>query len=70
MAARGLLALLGTIASLLLFTPTCASLEPRQAEDVLFSVLDVFVPPADYFIPKVLYGRTVQLADGTLLATW
>ncbi|GAB0134179.1 hypothetical protein EsDP_00002561 [Epichloe bromicola] len=30
----------------------------------------IFNPPADYPTPRTLYGRTVQLHDGTLLATW
>lgn len=30
----------------------------------------IFVPPADYTNPGVLYARTVELWDGTLLATW
>ena len=30
----------------------------------------VFSPPSDYLIPRVLYARTVQLEDGSLLATW
>ncbi|KAI6714493.1 hypothetical protein PZA11_000672 [Diplocarpon coronariae] len=30
----------------------------------------IFTPPSDYRKPKTLYSRTVQLEDGTLLATW
>lgn len=30
----------------------------------------IYVPPSNYNTPKTLYGRTVQLEDGTLLATW
>lgn len=73
MAARGWLALLG-ITLFLLLTSTSASpidlLVERQSDDVIFSFREIFVPPSDYDIPKTLYGRTVQLADGTLLATW
>jgi len=38
-----------------------------------FSTFDevvVFVPPANYTDPKVLYARTVLLENGNLLATW
>ncbi|KFY82926.1 hypothetical protein V500_10253 [Pseudogymnoascus sp. VKM F-4518 (FW-2643)] len=35
-----------------------------------FSQQTIFVPPRDYNTPKTLYGRTAQLEDGTLLATW
>jgi hypothetical protein len=30
----------------------------------------IFTPPANYTDPRVLYARTVELFDGTLLATW
>ncbi|CAK7201861.1 hypothetical protein SEUCBS139899_004576 [Sporothrix eucalyptigena] len=30
----------------------------------------IFTPPITYTSPRVLYPRTVQLGDGTLLATW
>ncbi|CAK7222369.1 hypothetical protein SBRCBS47491_004843 [Sporothrix bragantina] len=30
----------------------------------------IFTPPNTYTSPRVLYPRTVQLRDGTLLATW
>lgn len=73
MARSGFSALLG-IAFLLLPTWTSASplveLDNRQTDDVIFSFREIFVPPSDYNIPKTLYGRTVQLADGILLATW
>lgn len=35
-----------------------------------FSDNVIFVPPSDYNTPKVLYARSVELQDGTLLATW
>lgn len=66
------MALLGIVLTLL-STLTSASpveLDKRQTDDVIFSFQEIFVPPSDYNIPKTLYGRTVQLADGTLLATW
>ena len=30
----------------------------------------IFTPPSNYTDPRVLYARTVELRDGTLLATW
>jgi hypothetical protein len=41
-----------------------------EKRDVIVTFNDIYVPPSDYNIPKTLYGRTVQLSDGTLLATW
>lgn len=38
---------------------------PRTFSDVV-----IFVPPPNYTDPGVLYARTVELGDGTLLATW
>ncbi|KAL3421094.1 bnr asp-box repeat domain protein [Phlyctema vagabunda] len=38
--------------------------------DSIFSFKTIYVPPSSYNTPKTLYGRTAQLADGTLLATW
>jgi len=35
-----------------------------------FSNVTVFVPPANYTDPQVLYARTVELEGGVLLATW
>lgn len=73
MVTRGLLALLGFTCCALFPTWTTASpveLEQRQTDDAIFSFREIYVPPSDYNIPKTLYGRTVQLADGTLLATW
>lgn len=35
-----------------------------------FSDVTVFVPPANYTDPRVLYARTVELEEGVLLATW
>lgn len=35
-----------------------------------FSNNVIFVPPSNYTDPRVLYARTVELSDGTLLATW
>ncbi|KAK3941308.1 glycoside hydrolase family 93 protein [Diplogelasinospora grovesii] len=35
-----------------------------------FSNKVIFTPPTNYTDPRVLYSRTVELLDGTLLATW
>ncbi|KAL5344292.1 hypothetical protein ACLOAV_010721 [Pseudogymnoascus australis] len=35
-----------------------------------FSQQTIYVPDRNYTTPKTLYGRTAQLKDGTLLATW
>lgn len=60
-----------TFALLLKWTSASpVELDERQTDDAIFSFREIFVPPDDYNIPKTLYGRTVQLADGTLLATW
>lgn len=43
---------------------------PKKCAVTEFSQQTIFVPPRDYNTPKTLYGRTAQLEDGTLLATW
>lgn len=35
-----------------------------------YSDVTVFDPPSDYTVPRTLYARTMQLADGSLLSTW
>jgi len=35
-----------------------------------FTKKTIFAPPSNYTDPRVLYPRTVELSDGTLLATW
>jgi len=35
-----------------------------------FNKKTIFSPPSNYTDPRVLYPRTVELSDGTLLATW
>ncbi|KAJ9626431.1 hypothetical protein H2203_004063 [Taxawa tesnikishii (nom. ined.)] len=42
----------------------------RPSAPSTFSNVTVFVPPSNYTDPRVLYARTAQLNDGTLLATW
>lgn len=45
---------------------------PKQAAKTpaTFSQRVVFTPPSNYNDPRVLYARTAQFDDGTLLATW
>ncbi|EKD19185.1 uncharacterized protein L3040_009373 [Drepanopeziza brunnea f. sp. 'multigermtubi'] len=43
---------------------------PTPMNYVNVSSKTIYVPPSDYNSPKTLYGRTIQLHDGTLLATW
>ncbi|KAF3763310.1 family 93 glycoside hydrolase [Cryphonectria parasitica EP155] len=58
-----------TTVLILLYWTGCVAAE-NDKRDVIVTFNDIFVPPSDYIVPKTLYGRTVQLADGTLLATW
>jgi hypothetical protein len=47
------------------------SAAPQQSKaPATFSQRVVFTPPSDYNDPRVLYARTAQFKDGTLLATW
>ncbi len=46
------------------------AIEERAVTYTPVSFKTIYVPPSTYNTPKTLYGRTVQLADGTLLATW
>ena len=43
---------------------------PQEQAPSTFSQRVVFTPPANYDDPRVLYARTAQFADGSLLATW
>ena len=51
---------------LLFITPFSTSLSAPQT----FSNVTIFSPPSNYTDPRVLYARTVELANGDLLATW
>jgi hypothetical protein len=42
----------------------------KKADQPTFSRNVIFTPPANYNDPRVLYTRSAQLADGSLLATW
>jgi hypothetical protein len=56
-----------SLASLLLGSVLAA---PGLAPFSTFSNVTVFVPPANYTSPQVLYARTMELEGGVLLATW
>jgi hypothetical protein len=43
---------------------------PKNPPFSIFPSTTVFTPPSNYTDPRVLYARTVELQDGTLLATW
>lgn len=43
---------------------------PGLAPFSTFANVTVFVPPANYTDPQVLYARSVELQNGVLLATW
>ncbi|KAK2628240.1 hypothetical protein QTJ16_002886 [Diplocarpon rosae] len=45
-------------------------IKPRAVTYKPVSAKAIFIPPEDYNTPKTLYARSVQLDDGTLLATW
>ncbi|OAA64679.1 Neuraminidase [Niveomyces insectorum RCEF 264] len=44
--------------------------EAASSPVATFSNRLVFKPPSNYTSPRVLYARTVELSDGSLLATW
>lgn len=56
------------------FTSILSVLMPLVATEThgnpTFSNLSIYDPPDNYTDPQVLYGRPVELEDGTLLATW
>ncbi|KAJ9148485.1 Glycoside hydrolase family 93 protein [Pleurostoma richardsiae] len=43
---------------------------PHKPYATTFSNNVIFTPPSNYTDPRVLYARSVELQDGTLLATW
>ncbi|KAF2822516.1 glycoside hydrolase family 93 protein [Ophiobolus disseminans] len=43
---------------------------PQQKAPETFAQRVIFTPPSNYTDPRVLYARSAQLSDGTLLATW
>ncbi|RDW64675.1 glycoside hydrolase family 93 protein [Coleophoma cylindrospora] len=58
------------LATTILCAYSAPALEIRAVADHAVTFQTIYVPPATYNTPKTLYARTVQLADGTLLATW
>jgi hypothetical protein len=58
--------------STVLFTllPLVAAAPKKQDAPATFAQRVVFTPPDNYTDPRVLYARTAQFKDGTLLATW
>ena len=57
--------------SLLLLLGTAARAAiPSETPYSIFSNSVIFTPPSNYTDPRVLYARTLELQDGTLLATW
>lgn len=56
----------------ILSSPTPSELGPRARPDVLpsYNDLTIFQAPTNYTVPGVLYARTLQLEDGSILATW
>ncbi|KAK4110131.1 glycoside hydrolase family 93 protein [Canariomyces notabilis] len=58
--------------STVLFTilPLVSAAPKKQDAPATFAQRVVFTPPDNYTDPRVLYARTAQFKDGTLLATW
>lgn len=71
------LSILLSISLSFLFTPALSSpASPlavvQRAAEVLpsYNTRTIFQAPSTYTVPGVLYARTIQLADGSILATW
>jgi hypothetical protein len=58
------------LSALFLSAVSIVSALPQQEAPDTFARIVVFTPPSDYTDPRVLYARSAQLEDGTLLATW
>ncbi|KAL2069328.1 hypothetical protein VTL71DRAFT_15666 [Oculimacula yallundae] len=65
-----LLAVAASISPVLSAPASDVALEQRAITYKPVSFKTIYVPPRNYNSPKTLYGRSVQLEDGTLLATW
>ena len=64
-------ALLSLVAAASALPSGSSTLACRNHEAVsFFNNKVIFTPPTNYNDPRVLYARTVELSDGTLLATW
>ena len=58
------------LSSVFLALISVVSALPKQKAAPTFSRRVIFTPPDNYNDPRVLYARSAQFADGTLLATW
>ena len=54
----------------LLLCLSAVSISVEAATIATISNKVIFTPPSNYTDPRVLYPRTEELSDGTLLATW
>jgi hypothetical protein len=55
---------------LLSLLPLASALPQQSPVPSTFAQRVVFTPPSNYTDPRVLYARTAQFSDGTLLSTW
>ncbi|KAJ4364148.1 hypothetical protein N0V83_009603 [Neocucurbitaria cava] len=58
------------LSTLVLSLVSVVSAFPKQKAPETFSRRVIFTPPSNYTDPRVLYARSAQLDDGSLLATW
>jgi hypothetical protein len=58
------------LSTLFLSLVSVVSALPQQSAPSTFAQRVIYTPPSNYNDPRVLYARSAQLADGTLLATW
>lgn len=58
------------LSTLFLSLISVVSALPQQQAQPTLSRRVIFTPPSDYSDPRVLYARSAQFADGSLLATW
>lgn len=56
--------------SLLALAPLALAASVPRATIPTYNAVTVFQPPADYNVPRVLYARNLELANGDLLAIW
>jgi hypothetical protein len=64
-------ALLGLLTAVSAAPSGNSKLQPCSSHGVtFFNNRVIFTPPSNYTDPRVLYARTAELPDGTLLATW
>jgi hypothetical protein len=58
------------VSTVLLSLASIVSALPQSKAPEFFSQRVIFTPPSNYTDPRVLYARSAELGDGTLLATW